>query len=295
MYRQPSRPETCLQVRFGLQVVRMTLIVVVVQLVLFTGLHAGPGTTPNLKRIVIGRCYDYVTLVRPTSRYDCAEIWREFEAAVVSKAPCSVRVRDYRRMFQATPQALPCDKLLFWSKTRDLVHRYSAATRQFWTLEDTLVGFMFNDLVWCGQEEKDRGFDFSSCPEWSSCVDHPVYSLWKQASQNFAAAACGNVTVVLNGSIPNAFNRKSMFGGVELDSLNPRMVDHVNIKVVANLEGPYVTLMLLQCMKNPRQRCCQTCASSLLNRIGAPRPSCGPGPRYSTMLCEPQHEQHWTT
>ncbi|XP_028824744.1 ADP-ribosyl cyclase/cyclic ADP-ribose hydrolase 1-like isoform X4 [Denticeps clupeoides] len=269
MYRQPSRPETCLQVRFGLQVVRMTLIVVVVQLVLFTGLHAGPGTTPNLKRIVIGRCYDYVTLVRPTSRY-------------------------------------------------------SAATRQFWTLEDTLVGFMFNDLVWCGQEEKDRGFDFSSCPEWSSCVDHPVYSLWKQASQNFAAAACGNVTVVLNGSIPNAFNRKSMFGGVELDSLNPRMVDHVNIKVVANLEGPYVescvqgsileltkvlqkrgfrwtctdsdvTLMLLQCMKNPRQRCCQTCASSLLNRIGAPRPSCGPGPRYSTMLCEPQHEQHWTT
>lgn len=50
-----------------------------------------------------------------------------------------------------------CCKLLFWSKTHDLVHSYSAATRSFWTLEDTLVGYMFNDLIWCGKEERDRG------------------------------------------------------------------------------------------------------------------------------------------
>lgn len=28
------------------------------------------------------------------------------------------------------------------------------------------------------------GFDFSSCPEWSACRNHPVYSLWRRASQN---------------------------------------------------------------------------------------------------------------
>ncbi|XP_048122746.1 ADP-ribosyl cyclase/cyclic ADP-ribose hydrolase 1-like isoform X2 [Alosa alosa] len=228
-------------------------------------------------------------------RYDCEGIWREFEEAVVRRTPCSVRVKDYQRMFRATPQTLPCDKLLFWSKTHDLVHSYSAVTRRFWTLEDTLVGYMFNDLIWCGKEEKDRGFNFSACPEWSDCVNHPVYSLWKQASQNFAEAACGNITVILNGSIKDAFNRKSMFGGVELDSLNPRMVNHVNIKVVTNLEGPLIesctegsivdlikilqtrgfrwtctdydlTLMILQCMKNPKQYSCLTCADSLLNR-----------------------------
>ncbi|CDQ59060.1 unnamed protein product [Oncorhynchus mykiss] len=139
------------------------------------------------------------------------------------------------------------------------------------------------------------GFDFNSCPDWSTCVHHPVYSLWRQASQNFAAAACGNITVLLNGSIENAFNRKSMFGGVELDSLNPRMVDHVNIKVVANLEGPFIesctqgsivdlinvlqtrgfrwtctdsdlTLMILQCIQNPQQFSCLPCANSLLHR-----------------------------
>jgi len=32
----------------------------------------------------------------------------------------------------------------------------------------------------------------------------------------------------------------SMFGSVELDNLNPRMVSHVYIKVVYNLEGPFV-------------------------------------------------------
>ncbi|XP_036374587.1 ADP-ribosyl cyclase/cyclic ADP-ribose hydrolase 1-like [Megalops cyprinoides] len=264
-------------------------------ILLFLGedLGAEMGTTPNLKQIVTGRCYDYVTLVNPSFRYDCEEIWREFQEAVVRRPPCDVSVWDYRRMFRATPQALPCDRLLFWSKTRDLVHSYSAVARRFWTLEDTLVGYMFNDLIWCGQKERDRGFDFSSCPTWSTCMNHPVYSLWKQASENFAASACGNITVLLNGSIENAFNRKSMFGSVELDNLNPRMVDYVNIKVVANLEGPFiescthgsilelikilrnrgfrwtctdrdVTLMILQCIQNPRRFSCQSYSHSLL-------------------------------
>ncbi|CDQ99942.1 unnamed protein product, partial [Oncorhynchus mykiss] len=90
-------------------------------------------------------------------RYDCEEIWREFEEAVMRKSRCNVKVKDYKRMFHATPQTLTCGKLLFWSKTRELIHSYAAATRRFWTLEDTLVGYMFNDLIWCGQEEKDRG------------------------------------------------------------------------------------------------------------------------------------------
>lgn len=76
------------------------------------------------------------------------------------------------------------------------------------------------------------GFDFASCPGWSACERHPVYSLWRGASQNvsvrpflararversphtmslssqFAEAACGNVTVLLNGSVAGAFNRE---------------------------------------------------------------------------------------
>uniref|UniRef100_A0A667ZNJ6 ADP-ribosyl cyclase/cyclic ADP-ribose hydrolase n=1 Tax=Myripristis murdjan TaxID=586833 RepID=A0A667ZNJ6_9TELE len=141
------------------------------------------GTTPNIKQIVVGRCYNYITLVNPSLRFDCEEIWREFEEVVVQRSACNVRVKDYHRLFHAMPQTWPCDRFLFWSKTRTLVHSYTAAVRHFWTLEDTLVGYIFNDLIWCGQEE-DQDFDFSSCPEWSACVNHPVYSLWRQASQN---------------------------------------------------------------------------------------------------------------
>ncbi|KAG7231226.1 hypothetical protein INR49_012057 [Caranx melampygus] len=197
-------------------------------------------------------------------RYDCEEIWREFEEAVVRQSSCNVTVEDYHPMFYAVPQTWPCDRFLFWSKTRTLMHSYAAVVRNFWTLEDTLVGFMFNDLIWCGQDEDTE-------------------------------MACGNITVLLNGSIVNAFNRRSMFGSVELDSLNPQRVNYVNIKVVTNLEGPYIescsygsivdliqilqsrgfrwtctdneqTLMILQCIQDPKQPSCQTCANSLLHR-----------------------------
>ncbi|XP_053530934.1 ADP-ribosyl cyclase/cyclic ADP-ribose hydrolase 1 isoform X2 [Ictalurus punctatus] len=154
-------------------------------IIILTGhINTDSGTTPNIKQIVIGRCYEYITLVNPSYRYECEEIWHEFEEAVVRTTPCSVRMKDYERMFHAAPQTPPCDKLLFWSKTQTLMQRNLAVIGSLWTLEDTLVGFMFKDLIWCGQQERDRGFDFLSCPEWSTCVSHPVYSLWKQASQN---------------------------------------------------------------------------------------------------------------
>ncbi|XP_068604376.1 ADP-ribosyl cyclase/cyclic ADP-ribose hydrolase 1-like [Brachionichthys hirsutus] len=197
------------------------------------------GTTPNLKAIVLGRCYNYITFINPSTRYDCEDIWRRFEQAVVRKSSCSVTVEDYHQIFYGEPQTWPCDRFLFWSKTKTLMRSYSAVVQHFWTLEDTLVGHMFNHLIWCGRDE-DSDFNFSSCPEWSECKSHPVYSLWRLASQNFAETACGNVTVLLNGSIADAFDRKSMFASVELDGLSPRKVDYVNIKVVTNLDGPFI-------------------------------------------------------
>ncbi|XP_029978921.1 ADP-ribosyl cyclase/cyclic ADP-ribose hydrolase 1-like [Sphaeramia orbicularis] len=252
------------------------------------------GTTPNIKHIVVGRCYNYITLINATSRHDCEDIWRHFEEAVVRQSSCNVTMEDYHHMFRAMTQTWPCNRFLFWSKTRTLMHSYAAVMRHFWTLEDTLVGYMFNDLIWCGRE-RDSGFDFSACPEWSACRNHPVYSLWKLASQNFAEMACGNITVLLNGSIHHAFSRKSMFGSVELDYLNPQRVDYVNIKVVTSLEGPSVeschqgsvvdliqilqargfrwtctdndqTLMILQCIQKSRQSSYQTCINSLFLR-----------------------------
>ncbi|XP_034427671.1 ADP-ribosyl cyclase/cyclic ADP-ribose hydrolase 1-like [Hippoglossus hippoglossus] len=257
-------------------------------------LRAQLGTTPHIRHIVVGRCYSYIALVNPSLRLDCEEMWRRFEEAVLRQSSCNVTVENYQQMFYSIPQTRPCDRFLFWSKTRTLMQSYKAAVRDSWTLEDTLVGFLFNDLIWCGQEEQ-AGFDFSSCPAWSACRNHAVYSLWLQASQTFAEMACGNITVLLNGSIVNAFDRKSMLGSVELDNLNPQRVNYVNVKVVADLQGPFIescsqgsivdlirilqsrgfrwtcsdndqTLMILQCIQDPKQSICQTYANGLSHR-----------------------------
>ncbi|XP_020786394.1 ADP-ribosyl cyclase/cyclic ADP-ribose hydrolase 1-like [Boleophthalmus pectinirostris] len=210
----------------------------IVILLCFCPLGEQLGTTPNIRDIVIGRCYDYMTL-NPGTRYDCKDIWWHFETMILRQPSCNVTVEDYHKMFHLMTQNWPCDTSLLWSKTRALVHSYAAVLPHLWTLEDTLVGYMFNDLMWCRQHE-DTDFDFGACPEWSSCQNHPVYSLWLLASQNFAEMACGNVTVLLNGSIGVAFNRTSMFGSVELDSLSPQRVHYVNIHVVASLMGPQI-------------------------------------------------------
>ncbi|XP_047206095.1 ADP-ribosyl cyclase/cyclic ADP-ribose hydrolase 1-like isoform X3 [Girardinichthys multiradiatus] len=275
-------------------IIHITIWIIVPQLC-HSPVQATFGTTPNIKHIVIGRCFTYTTLVQPGLRYDCEEIWMQFEKAVVQQSSCNVTEEHYFEMFNMMPQIWPCDSFLFWSKTRMLMHRYAAVFSHFWTLEDTLVGYLFNDLIWCGQEEDSGYFDFNYCPAWSTCRTHPVYSLWKQASQNFAEMACGNITVLLNGSIVNAFNRKSMFGSVELDSLNPQRVNYVNIKVVTNLEGPHIdscsqgsiieliqilwtrgfrwtctesdlTLVILQCIQDLNQPRCQMLANSLLQQ-----------------------------
>ncbi|XP_066577070.1 ADP-ribosyl cyclase/cyclic ADP-ribose hydrolase 1 [Amia ocellicauda] len=255
---------------------------------------ADMGTTPHLKQIIVGRCYNYVTIVNPSSRLNCEGIWRDFQDAVLKEAPCSVYVENYNRLFRTAHQTLPCNKLLFWSKTRDIVHSFSAVTHHFMTLEDTLIGYMFNDLMWCGQRNQ-TGFDFNSCPEWSSCEHHPVASLWKKASEYFADSACGNITVILNGSINKAFNKESMFGSVEVNSLDPKKINYVNIMVIGNLEGPFresctsgsivdlikilqnrgfrwtctdndLSLVILQCVQDPSHPLCKLYGYSLLQK-----------------------------
>ncbi|KAG8009582.1 ADP-ribosyl cyclase/cyclic ADP-ribose hydrolase 1 [Nibea albiflora] len=198
-------------------------------------LRAQLGTTPNIKHIVVGRCYNYITLVNPNlrCRYDCEDIWRQFEEAVVRQTSCNVTAEDYHQMFYAMPQTWPCDTFLFWSKTRTLMHSYAAVVRDFWTLEDTLVGYMFNDLIWCGQEGDSE-------------------------------MACGNVTVLLNGSIANAFNRKR-------ESCNQgSIVDLIQILQSRGFRWTCTdndqTLMILQCIRNPKQSACQTCANGLSHR-----------------------------
>ena len=43
--------------------------------------------------------------------------------------------------------------MLFWSKTKEIVHAFTEKRSCYVTLEDTLLGFLLDGLTWCGKNE----------------------------------------------------------------------------------------------------------------------------------------------
>ncbi|KAM4854263.1 ADP-ribosyl cyclase/cyclic ADP-ribose hydrolase 1 [Thomomys bottae] len=185
----------------------------------------GTGTTPHFDEIFLGRCYIYTQLLRPGLGYpDCVQIMNTFRSAIISKNPCNITEEDYRPLMELDNQTVPCNKSLFWSKSNQLAHQYTQIQRDMFTLEDTLLGYMANELSWCGDPNTSE-MNKHSCPHWRlNCPNNPVSVFWKVMSQKFAEAACGMVHVMLNGSHIPPFDKSSTFGSVEVVNLNPKKV-----------------------------------------------------------------------
>ncbi|XP_053109471.1 ADP-ribosyl cyclase/cyclic ADP-ribose hydrolase 1-like [Hemicordylus capensis] len=200
---------------------------------------SGNGTTKHLREIILGRCYNYITTVNPELKdKDCLNIWEELQHAFIYKHPCNMQEEDYQPLKNLASHSVPCSKSLFWSKTNDLVHRYTKANRDFFTLEDTLLGYIADRLTWCGSVTSP-GIDYISCPEWKDCDSNPVTLFWKMASKMFAETACGTVQVMLNGSLEaGAFKNNSFFGGIEIFHLNPEKVSTMQIWLMNDVDGP---------------------------------------------------------
>lgn len=83
---------------------------------------------------------------------------------------------------------------------------YAAALGGLWTLEDSVAGYMFNDLIWCRQEEEDgTSPHFSLCRSLFKGVHDTFFppflfsfleSLAQQTStENFSGAGCSRCLV----------------------------------------------------------------------------------------------------
>eukprot|EP00069_Balaena_mysticetus_P007330 bmy_19094T0 len=157
---------------------------------------------------------------------DCQKITEAFRNAFISKYPCSATEEDYYPLMKLVHQTVPCDKL---------AHRYTKVQREMFTLEDTLLGYMADDLSWCG-DAGSYELNYQSCPHWKKdCSNNFVSVFWDLLSKRFAENACGVAQVVLNGSISNAFDRKSTFGRVEVHNLNPKKVHTLQAWVIRDL------------------------------------------------------------
>ncbi|XP_032629825.1 ADP-ribosyl cyclase/cyclic ADP-ribose hydrolase 1 isoform X2 [Chelonoidis abingdonii] len=222
----------------------------------------GRGTTKNLQEVILGRCYNYITTVNPELRdKDCQNIWETMQKAFIYKNPCNITTEDYQPLLDLASHPIPCNKSLFWSKTSDLVHRYTKTNHHFLTLEDTLLGYMADGVSWCGNPSSP-GINYESCPKWSECESNPSSVYWKMASKMFAEAACGVVQVMLNGSIEaGAFRSNSeSCTGRSITRLKS-ILEERNLRV--SCEDNYRPVQLLQCASDPDHADCRLCTNNV--------------------------------
>ncbi|XP_005001592.2 ADP-ribosyl cyclase/cyclic ADP-ribose hydrolase 1 isoform X2 [Cavia porcellus] len=199
----------------------------------------GPGSTRNLFHIVLSRCDNYTQQRGQPDlrREDCPEIRDAFKNAFISKNPCSVTKEDYEPLVRLVKQTVPCNKSLFWSKTKELAYQF-AKVHDMFRLEDTLLGHMADNLNWCGNSSSAE-LNYENCPRWSDCKNTAVSAFWKAISQKFAESACGEVHVVLNGSLDEPFSKKSVFGSVEVFHFDPKKVNKLQAWVIHDIGQTY--------------------------------------------------------
>ncbi|XP_073344941.1 ADP-ribosyl cyclase/cyclic ADP-ribose hydrolase 1-like [Pagrus major] len=203
-----------------LSVVAVLMLVIVLAVVLGLTLRQ----EPSFKSTFIDRCEEF-------EGYNCEKIWGAFEQAYVGRDPCQVPMEAYDPFIAATPFQPACGRMMFWSKTKDLVHDFTEKKDCFVTLEDTLLGRVVNDLTWCGKEGSSETFT-TGCPGWTYCENNTVRSFWKRVSAAFADVACGDVTAMLNGSIATPFSSESIFATIEVKRFNSSRVKNLNVILV---------------------------------------------------------------
>lgn len=162
---------------------------------------------------------------------NCSQIWSAFEQAYVGKDACMVPPEAYNALLKAAPFTPACNRMLFWSKTKDVVHEFTEKRSCHVTLEDSLLGSVLDGLTWCGKEGSKETFT-SGCPGWSDCDNNTVRSFWNKASEAFAQVACGDVSVMLNGSIVTPFSPASIFGSIEIKHFNPAVMRKLSVVLV---------------------------------------------------------------
>ncbi|CAI5672759.1 unnamed protein product [Oreochromis niloticus] len=196
-------------------------------LILILGLSLGL-TRRNIKSTFFSRCEKF-------NEHDCKKLWDLFEQAYVNKDPCNVPVEAYDPLIAAAPFKPQCNKMMFWSKTKDVVHDLTAKRKDcFVTLEDTPLGSILDGLTWCGKEGSKDTFNYW-CPE---CENNPrvertaVRSFWRRISAAFADVACGDVTAMLNGLVNDPFNSTSIFASIEVPRFKASRVKKLNVVMV---------------------------------------------------------------
>uniref|UniRef100_A0A8D1JBG5 ADP-ribosyl cyclase/cyclic ADP-ribose hydrolase 1 n=1 Tax=Sus scrofa TaxID=9823 RepID=A0A8D1JBG5_PIG len=173
-----KKAKICLGVFLGLLVLVTVAVVVGILMGRRSPKWNGKGSTVDFQEIILRRCYTYIRVVQPElGDRDCQKIKKAFTDAFISKDPCSAREEDYDLLMKLGHQTVPCDKTVFWSKTKELAHQYTKTQKGLFTLENTLLGYIADDLSWCGKVGSSE-INLESCPDRRNCNSNFVSVFW---------------------------------------------------------------------------------------------------------------------
>ncbi|KAJ8377158.1 hypothetical protein SKAU_G00077380 [Synaphobranchus kaupii] len=235
----------------------------------------------NFKTVIISKCKAYLGLnEEQSSENTCEKVWDAFSGAYVGRDPCDVPMEAYDSLIHAVNPKAACNRMLFWSQTKDIVHQFTEAKKCLLTLEDTLLGFIMDNLTWCSKNGSKETFS-TGCPGWSECEKNPVRSFWNRVSAAFAESACGEVTVMLNGSVDTPFRANSIFASIEVKKFSSPKMRALNVILVtrgndtANCEND--SLQNLQAVLDPtlKYTCTEVHRSKIMDCISDPDKPCG--------------------
>lgn len=193
------------------------------------------GTTPDFEQIILGRCYYFVNVLHKKdcsvrdAKINCTELMNEFNRAILGKEPCEVEISDFDRFLELANHSIGANSTLFWSGAYTTAHDLTRVS-SYWTLEDTLSGYLLNELVFCSQNATYSYADM--CPDTCVTRNNPY---WNAASRDFAQKARGYVLLVLNGTrTTGAIYNTSTFFRYELPALTSENVQQVKVLLVHN-------------------------------------------------------------
>lgn len=249
--------------------------------------------TEEWKHLFIGKCLlyrnDYGPRVLCDSNINCNDLWPMVKTAVESQPKCNFSMDNYEEFLIASAHYVPENKFLFWSGVYSLVMRYSDKGRKFYTISDTLTGYLFDNVVWCGNTTEADGIEKypGTCPGFEigpECPSSAQSVFWATASQHYARHAYGEVHVMINASRTPAFRNSSYFTQYELPNLNATKVPKATILMVHYITDP----VLETCSSESIEK-----LKSSLNETGI-TPYCIDNPRdVQLLLCVdiPTHPQ----
>ncbi|KAK3602134.1 hypothetical protein CHS0354_003166 [Potamilus streckersoni] len=127
---------------------------------------------------------------------------------------------------------------MFWGGVYDLVHRYSNRGQSKVTLEDTMPGYVIDNLTFCGDKMTSDGVALANmtCPssnQTANCLSTALYVFWKSASINFAKSVTGEIFVMLNASGNPIYRNNSYFREYEVPNLTKGKVTKATVYIVS--------------------------------------------------------------